>query len=251
MKIAPTDSTPISTMNQVIHQEHGVRVAHMETANSHEVRATALSLAAARLALATAAAVLLLLAGLHVLSPEFDPSWRAVSEYALGSYGWVLSLMFIAWAISSWALVVTLWSQLRTITGKIGLFFLMASGIGEAMASVFDVTHSLHGLAGLIGVPTLPIAAMLISVSLARKPGWSEARKALLWTANLTWISFALLAVAMIHMMSKFTETGGKMSPEVFALGGYANRLLVVVYCAWLLTVAWLAIRLQTRVTAK
>ena len=34
------------------------------------------------------AATILLLAALHVLSPEFDPSWRTVSEYAFGHYGW-------------------------------------------------------------------------------------------------------------------------------------------------------------------
>jgi len=45
---------------------------------------------------------LLFLASLHVLSPEFDPSWRIVSEYALGNFGWVLSLMFVSWAVSWW-----------------------------------------------------------------------------------------------------------------------------------------------------
>jgi hypothetical protein len=50
----------------------------------------------ARLAIATAVAALLLLFSLHVLSPEFDPSWRMVSEYALGHYGWVLSLIVLS-----------------------------------------------------------------------------------------------------------------------------------------------------------
>lgn len=54
-------------------------------------------LPAARFAIAAAAAALLLLASLHVLSPAFDPSWRMVSEYANGRHGWVLSLMVAAW----------------------------------------------------------------------------------------------------------------------------------------------------------
>jgi membrane-bound metal-dependent hydrolase YbcI (DUF457 family) len=86
---------------------------------------------AARLAIAAAAAVLLLLASLHVLSPEFDPSWRMVSEYANGHYGWVLSLMFASWAVSSWALAFAIRSQVRTIAGKIGLVFLIAAGVGD------------------------------------------------------------------------------------------------------------------------
>ena len=29
-----------------------------------------------------------MLSSLHALSPEFDPSWRVVSEYANGKYEW-------------------------------------------------------------------------------------------------------------------------------------------------------------------
>ncbi len=39
----------------------------------------------APLAIGMALVTLLLLASLHFLSPEFDPSFRMVSEYALGS----------------------------------------------------------------------------------------------------------------------------------------------------------------------
>src|ERR1039457_5429987 len=53
---------------------------------------------AAWLAITTTFVTILLLAALHVLSPEFSPSWRVISEYALGRYGWVLSLMFLSWA---------------------------------------------------------------------------------------------------------------------------------------------------------
>src|SRR5947209_13437089 len=94
----------------------------------------------ALLAIVAAVATLLLLASLHILSPEFDPSFRMVSEYALGHYGWVLSLMFLAWGMSSWALAVVIWSQVNTVAGKVGLWFLVIAGIGEALASIFDIT---------------------------------------------------------------------------------------------------------------
>jgi len=209
------------------------------------------SLTTARLAIATSAIVLLLLASLHVLSPEFDPSWRMVSEYANGQYGWVLSLMFAFWAVSSWALVFAIWSHVGTRAGKIGLVFLIATGIGEAMASIFDINHPLHALAGMIGIGSLPVAAMLISVSLGRTEGWSAAKKALLWTANLTWVSVILLVITFAILIVTFTQAGGDMSAEstivttlpagVIALVGWTNRLLVIVYCVWVMTVAWLA----------
>src|SRR5438477_4472190 len=88
---------------------------------------------AALLAMVAAAVTLLLLASLHVLSPEFDPSFRMVSEYALGHYGWVLSLMFLAWGLSAWALALALWSQVKTRAGKVGLWFLVIAGLAEAL----------------------------------------------------------------------------------------------------------------------
>jgi len=213
-----------------------------------------LSLPAARLAVAASIAVPLLLASLHVLSPEFDPAWRMVSEYADGQYGWVLSLMFIVWAVSSWALVSAIWSQVRTRAGKVGLVFLIAAGIGEAMASVFDINHSLHGLAALIGIGSLPVAALLLSVSLGRTREWSGARKAVLWTANLTWISVLLMAATFAILIVTYTQAGGDMTteaaptvlpPGVIALVGWTNRFLIMVYCAWVMTVAWHAIKLR------
>jgi Protein of unknown function (DUF998) len=216
---------------------------------------TEISLPTARLAIATSVAVLLLLAILHMLSPEFDPSWRMVSEYANGQYGWVLSLMFVAWAVSSWILAFMLWSQVSTTAGKFGLVFLILAGVGEAMASVFDINHSLHGLAGLIGIGSLPIAAMLISVSLGRTQEWSAAKKALLWTANLTWISVVLLIATFIILIFTFTQAGGDMTaqppttlpPGVIALVGWANRFLIIVYCAWVITVARQAFKARAK----
>lgn len=213
-----------------------------------------ISLSIERLAIAASAAVLLLLASLHVLSPEFDPAWRMVSEYANGQYGWLLSLMFIAWAISSWTLAFALWPQARTTAGRIGLIFLILAGVGEAMGAIFDINHPLHGMAAMIGIPSLPVAAMLISVSLGRTQEWSTAKKALLWAANLTWVSLVLLVVAFAIMIVTYTQAGGDMTaqaevtvlpPGVIAWVGWANRFLIVAYCAWVIIVAWQALKLR------
>lgn len=205
---------------------------------------------AARLTISASIATLVLLALLHVLSPEFAPSWRMVSEYANGEYRWLLSLMFIFWALSSWILAFTIWSEVKTTAGKIGLYFLIASGIGEAMAAVFDINHSLHGLASLIGIGSLPIAAMLISTSLGRTEAWSVAKKSLLWTANLTWISVLLMGITFAVLITTYTQAGGDMTstevpatlPDgVIAWVGWANRFLIVAYCAWVINVVWQA----------
>lgn len=160
---------------------------------------TAISLTAARLAIATSVITLLLLASLHILSQEFDPSWRMVSEYANGRYGWVLSLMFASWAVSSWALAFAIWSQVKTRAGKIGLVLLVSAGVGEVTASVFDINHPpFHDMAGYIGILCLPVAAMLISLSLSRTQPWSAARMVLLWTANMATPWFISLHLRII-----------------------------------------------------
>jgi uncharacterized protein DUF998 len=165
------------------------------------------SVTSARVAIASAAAALLALASLHVLSPEFDPSWRMVSEYANGHHGWLLSLMFIAWGLSSWALAVAISSEARTMPVKIGLVCLTLAGIGQAMAAVFDINHdTLHSLAGALGIVGLPIAAMLISVKLGRTEPWSAARRPLLLTANLTWVSVVVLAATFVLLIVTFSQ---------------------------------------------
>ena len=207
------------------------------------------------LAIGMSILVLVLLISLHILSPEFNPAWRMVSEYANGKYPMILSAMFFLWGAASWALAYTLWPHLQTTAGKIGLLFLVVAGIGEAMAAIFDINHKLHSLSAMIGIPGLSIAAMLISVALIRTEPWSIARNSLLWTANLTWVSILLMGIAFAVMMVTYAQAGGDMSasaevvttlPEgVIALVGWANRFLIVVYCAWVMTVAWYAIKLN------
>jgi len=213
------------------------------------------SLVAARLAIGTSVAVLVLLAILHILSPEFNPAWRMVSEYANGQYAWVLSLMFFLWGAGSWALAYMLLPHLQTTMGKIGLLFLVVAGIGEAMAAVFDINHKLHSVSAMIGIPSLSIAAMLISITLVRTEPWSMTKNSLLWTANLTWVSILLMGIAFAVMMATYAQAGGDLSANaevvttlpkgVIAFVGWANRFLIVVYCAWVMTVAWQAIKLN------
>jgi hypothetical protein len=202
------------------------------------------------IAIIASAGVLLFLASLHILSPEFDPSWRMVSEYANGDYGSVLSAMFMAWAVSSWALAYALRSQVS----KAGLGFLIAAGLGEAMAAFFDINHSLHGLSALIGIGSLPVAALIISRQPGKVQPWSDSKRTLLWSAHLTWISVVLMAITFGILIATFTSSGAEMTAEppttlpegVIALVGWANRFLILVYSAWVMLVAWLGIK-QTK----
>ena len=206
---------------------------------------------AAKVALAGAIAAILLMLVLHVLSPEFDPSWRMVSEYALGNYSWVLSLMFISWAISSWALYFALRPHVKTKAGKVGLIILLIVGLGQLMASIFSVRdEAMHGVAGLLGLPTLPVAAMLISYSLKRNHQLGSSKR-LLWLAHFTWIIFVLTAAAVMMFMGGLQNAGIKTGTPITELPdgvtgshGWINRILLIVYCLWTIAAARTAIRL-------
>ena len=75
----------------------------------------------ARLSIATGALFLLLLGSLHLIEPEFDPAWRFISEYTLGRFGWMMTLAFLALAVSLAGVGTTIFSQVRTVVGYAGL----------------------------------------------------------------------------------------------------------------------------------
>jgi hypothetical membrane protein len=197
----------------------------------------------------TSAISLLCLLLLHFLSPEFEPNWRMVSEYALGEYKWLVSLFFIFWGFSSILLAAALWSHATTKVSAAGVVLLFVSGVGAALAALFDVTHTTgHGFAGLLGIPTVPAATLIISYHLSKKQEWEPFSKPIKLLAHFSWIALLLMIVAMVIMMTGFQNAGIEVGPDaqppshvpegVIAIAGYVNRLLIVVDILWLIVVA-------------
>jgi len=117
-----------------------------------------------------------------------------------------------------------------------------------AWGGLFDLKHPLHGAAFALGVPTLPVGALLVSYHLIKKMYWNQHSFGILFSAHSIWISIVLMAVAMIVMMNGFKQAGiplGKdaVPPEsvpagVIALAGYTNRLLVICCAGWVIFMA-------------
>jgi hypothetical protein len=217
-----------------------------------------ISVPAAAIAMAATATALALLAALHILSPEFSPAWRMVSEYANGRYPSVLSAMFVAYGLSSLALAFAIRSQLKSRSGRVGFAALIVSGAGQAAAAAFDLNQPpLHELAGVLGIVALPIGAVLINRTLARQPGWSSAGRQLRWSAHLTWISVVLFVASFPLMMATFVLAVGALpsvSPAelprgVVAIVGWTERLLILAAWAWVSITAWYAIRVRRTAT--
>ena len=204
--------------------------------------------ALALLTISCAALSLLCLLMLHFVSPEFKPSWRMISEYAMGKHKVLLTSFFLSWGLSSTFLSLLLWSKMTTVWGKVGVILLFVSAIGEIMGGLFDVKHKHHGLAALLGVPTLPIAALLVGYNIVQNPDWQAQSSSILVSSHGTWISFVLMGITMAIMITGFKNSGISMGPNmeppksvppgVIAIAGYANRLLVICYVGWLIIIA-------------
>lgn len=100
-----------------------------------------------------------------------------------------------------------------------------------------------------MGVPALPVAALLIGYHLVHLEGGQIHKTTILVSTHATSLSLIIMAIAMGVMFSGFKKAGIPMSqeeeppehvpPGVIALGGYANRLLVFCYISWALLVAF------------
>jgi hypothetical protein len=195
-------------------------------------------------------AVFLLVCVLHVVKPEFDPSWRFISEYSIGQNGWIMMLAFQIWALSCAALFLALRDEIASRAGLIGNYVLLVVAVALVFAGLFpqdpvtagpeELTQAgnIHGLASMIGVPGIAIAAMLISPSLVRNnPAWMPYRRPVMRLAHLTWISLLLMALYLAWAVPK----AGGFNPEVWA--GWMNRIVVATYLMWQTLIAYRIIR--------
>jgi hypothetical protein len=105
-------------------------------------------------------------------------------------------------------------------------------------------------MAFFIGVPCLPIAALFITSNLIKIKPWSQVKNRLRMSAHLTWISIVLMAASIGIMFVGLTNAGITPGPEVteipdgvIVLSGWANRLLVISYCAWVAIVSYYSLR--------
>jgi hypothetical protein len=192
---------------------------------------------------------------LHFVSPEYKLSWRMVSEYAYGKYTWLLTLFFFGWGISSILLSILLLNTVTSNWAKVGVLFLFISGTGAIMGGLFDIKHKHHGLSFLLGIPTLIIGSLLIAYNLISMEGWQMYTSEILFASHLIWISCVLMGVSMGIMFSGFKNAGivwdkdseppTEVPKGVIAVGGYANRILVLCYVGWNLVIALIYLQMN------
>jgi hypothetical protein len=158
------------------------RLAQMPTAAAQQPNAVTW---AARLALAGPLLFIALVALLHVLEPEVNDS-DAVSEYALGDFGWLMNVAFFSGAAGIGALALVLHRSLaRSKTAVAGVILLSIAAVAWVLLGAGNIdpegadmtTHGLiHGIGFFLGLPARLAAPLVLAAAFRRDERWANHR---------------------------------------------------------------------------
>ncbi len=194
---------------------------------------------------------LIILLLLHFLKPEFDPSWRMISEYEIGSFGWMMRLAFFSWGASILALLITIWPSLTSTGGIISrwwMILIVAALFGAGIFKTDPITeitaslvNRLHALCGAIVILTFPIAGTLAAHSLLKNISWQPGAGWLTFVTVLIWLGMVGYFTSVIVARIRNPLAGTKNGPIVYQ--GWPNRFLAVTYLLWIIVVAEITLR--------
>ena len=164
---------------------------------------------------------------LHVLRTDFDPSYRYLSEYAVGPYGALLTSTFFVLSVGSIALSVGLW---RSVASKLrfvpGLLFWLTWACAVFFAGVFTgdlqgTPHTrigqIHEQMGMIAFPSATLGVVLISAPLRWEEKW-----------NPVWRAAILISIVVVVSLLVFDRFGQAN------LGGLDQRIFLAATLIWM-----------------
>lgn len=186
--------------------------------------ATVYALGAATLAVA-------LIVLLHFLEPEFNPSWRMLSEYSLGRYGLLMRVAFLALGTSVIAVAVALWpvaepwclALVLVALGPLGAAFIDTDPITTPRAQI-SRRSNLHAVLGSLFILGFPLAAIIAGIGAASDPtvGSLLAWAAIVPLGTLVWF---------IGANVRYARPDGVGGPE--APVGWPNRMNILADLGW------------------
>ncbi len=175
--------------------------------------------------------------GLHFLQPGLKPLDQAISYYVHGSQGWLLTIGLIGLGIASLAITRVLAETVNGPGARPGRWLLGAWSVGVLLGGLFradppgqwneppSLVGMVHGNAALLAFAAFPVAALFLGKSFRRDRRWLSTSAAL----SLLAVAAAISLIAFIaSLMPVFMRPG----PPV--LLGLSERVLIVIYVAWL-----------------
>lgn len=189
------------------------------------------SIAAAVYSLGAVALSVGLVVLLHLLEPEFDPSWRMLSEYSLGRSGVLMRVAFIAGGTGVISVAVALsgsawpWSLglVLVAIGPIGAAFIDTDPVTTPRAEI-SRRSNVHAALGSLFILGFPAAATATGISAAGDPAVGPV---LAWASAAPWIALAWFLGSTI----RYAQPDGVGSPLVRI--GWPNRVSMLVYLGW------------------
>jgi Protein of unknown function (DUF998) len=184
---------------------------------------------AAAYALGATALAVGLVVLLHRFEPEFDPSWRMLSEYALGRYGVLMRAAFLAGGTGVIAAAVALarsaWpaSLVLVAIGPLGAAFVDTDPITTPRTEM-SRRSNVHAALGALFILGFPLAATIAGISAASDP---TVGAVLAWASVVPWIALAwFLGTSM-----RYARPDGRGAPDVRI--GWPNRVSMLAYLGW------------------
>ena len=144
--------------------------------------------------------------GLHFLRPDYNPVTRFMSEFAVGRYGYVMTIAFFALGLGSLALALGIRRGVAPSRAKsAGSFLLGIFGIGVFLAGIFPTdlqgspattAGTIHDTASLISFVVLISAIFLNSRGFKRDLAWTSYHAASLVMGFAALVTFVLFFIS-------------------------------------------------------
>jgi hypothetical protein len=170
---------------------------------------------------------------LHFLPTGYNPLRGPTSEYAVGKYGFLMTIAFLSMSVGSFTLVIGLYKGILKSAGlKIGLILLTIWSVGLLIAMSFpiDLDHAdptMHGKIHRVNGPliflSLTIGAILISVGFKRDKNWRSVYRPAL----------TLSMIMLFIFLSVIVSFATGLSYE-----GLLQRFYLITFSAWFIIVA-------------
>ena len=176
---------------------------------------------------------IVILVSLHFLRPDVNPISQFTSNYAIGSFGFLMTTAFFGLSLGSLALVIGLYQAIsQRARSMIGLVFLSLWAVGLIIAGLFPLDPNVPQQATMarisqvnapLHVLSLAIGAILVSRRFKQGDNWRSLHRSALILSVFMLVLFIVVAFT--------TATGSEFA-------GLGQRVFIVTALTWLLLIA-------------
>ena len=157
---------------------------------------------------------------LHVLEPEYDPRYRFMSEYVWGAYGWLMTTTFFVLGLAAFAVAAGLRNVHQSSRrARLGFGLLVIGALFVCLAGVFK-DFIPHLAVSVVAIPSIVMAALLLSWSFRRVTGWQTI--------------YPVTLLIALGMLAAFLS-----SLAHFGMEGLLQRAFLFLFLVWLSIVAY------------